>query len=258
MKAAVRYLERRLKGRVEEGVILGSGLGAVDLGSPGVEIPYGRIPGWPAGRVGGHPGRLSQIGRLLVLRGRTHLYEGRTAEEVARPVRVLARLGVRRLVLTNAAGAVRKTLRTGDLMRIEDHLNLTGDNPLRGVPRFVDLSSAWDPELGRRLDRAAKRRRLPLRRGVYAALPGPSYETPAEVRMLRALGADAVGMSTVPEAIAAADEGIRVAGLSVITNAAGPVSHGGVLEATARAAGRVGLLLREFFSQGPGGRKPSR
>ena len=248
-------LEDRLTRPPHTALILGSGLGDIDLGKPDLEIPYSEIPDFPAGRVEGHPGRLSVIGPLLVLRGRAHYYEGHDLDAITRPVALMARLGVETLVVTNAAGAINPALRPGDLMAITDHLNLMGVNPLRGSPRFVDMTRAYDPELLRRAAAAARRCRIRLRRGVYAAVAGPSYETPAEVRMLRKLGADAVGMSTVPEVIAAAAAGLRVFGLSILTNAAAgrsrrPVSHDEVLETMRTAAARVERLLGALFSAG--------
>jgi purine-nucleoside phosphorylase len=230
-------------------------MGDLDLGRPSIEVPYARIPGFPTVRVAGHPGRLSLIGGAAILRGRVHYYEGRSMDEVVRPVRVLARLGVTSLLLTNAAGGIHRALRTGEFMVIRDHLNLMGANPLRGGPHFLDLTSLYES-------------RLPslrgLRRGVYAGVAGPSYETPAETEMLRRLGADAVGMSTVPEALAAHRDGLRVVALSLITNAAAgtsrkPVSHAEVLEAASRAraamAARLGRILRDLVREpGPPGR----
>lgn len=240
---AAAHLRRRLPSIPRVAVVLGSGMGDLDLGRSSVEIPYARIPGFPRVRVAGHPGRLSLVGRAAILRGRVHYYEGHSMDEVVRPVRVLARLGVSRLILTNAAGAVNRSLRPGDLMAITDHLNLMGVNPLRGGPRFVDLSSIYD---------AAGLRGL--KRGVYAAMAGPSYETPAEIRMLRRLGADAVGMSTVPEAIAAREAGLKVTAFSVITNAAAgttkaPVSHADVLRTAARARGSMAAVLLRILAR---------
>jgi purine-nucleoside phosphorylase len=257
VRRAASALSRRLPTPPKTALILGSGLGGVDLGRVDRRIPYARVPGFPRARVGGHDGVLEAIGPVLVLRGRAHYYEGRTMDEVTRPVRVLARLGVRTLLLTNAAGSVRRSLRPGDLMVIRDHLNLMGISPLRGGPRFVDLSESYDAGL-RRL---ARRSGAGLREGVYAAVAGPSYETPAEIRMLRTLGADAVGMSTVPETIAAREAGLRVLGISLITNrGAGlsprPLSHDEVLRASTRARGRLEDLLRKILAGLPG-RRPS-
>jgi purine-nucleoside phosphorylase len=246
-EAASRFLRRRLPELPNAAVVLGSGMGGAELGRARASVPYASIPGFPRPTVPGHAGTLSLVGRTAVLRGRAHFYEGCSLEDAVRPVRALAALGVRTLVLTNAAGGIARRLRPGDLMLISDHLNLMGANPLRGSASFVDLTAAYDPAL-RRL---ARRADGGLREGVYAAMAGPSYETPAEVRMLRRLGADAVGMSTVPEAIAAREAGMRVLGISIIANRAaglgkGGVSHGEVLVATARAAGRLGLLLRKI------------
>jgi purine-nucleoside phosphorylase len=221
-------------------------MGDLDLGRPSLEIPYARVPGFPTVRVAGHPGRLSLVGGAAILRGRVHYYEGRSMDEVVRPVRALARAGVTSLLLTNAAGGIHRAFRTGDLMLIRDHLNLMGVNPLRGGPHFLDLTSVYET-------------RLPslrgLRRGVYAGVAGPTYETPAEITMLRRLGADAVGMSTVPEAIAARQAGLRVVALSLITNAAAgttrkPVSHAEVLEAAARSRAKMAKVLRRILSDG--------
>jgi purine-nucleoside phosphorylase len=238
---AAEFLRRRLPSLPRLAIILGSGMGDLDLGRPSIEVPYRRIPGFPRAKVAGHPGRLSLIGRAAILRGRAHYYEGHGMDEVVRPVRVLARLGVKTLILTNAAGAVSRALRPGDLMAITDHLNLMGVNPLRGGAHFTDLTGIYETGGLRG-----------LKRGVYAAMAGPSYETQAEIRMLRRLGADAVGMSTVPEAIAARQAGLRVLGVSVITNAAAgttkaPVSHAEVLEVAARARTKMAALLREII-----------
>ncbi len=251
------------------GVILGSGLGdfAARLGRA-VQIPYEEIPYFPVSRVPGHPGRLV-IGELAgdagpvavaTMQGRVHGYEGWTPEEVAFGARVLCGLGVRALLVTNAAGGVNPSFAPGDLVRITDHLNLSGQNPLTGEnderlgPRFPDLSDAYDPRLGAALDEAAAGLGIPLRSGVYACMAGPSYETPAEVRMLRALGADLVGMSTVPEVIAARHMGVPVAGISVVTNhAAGlarrPLSHEEVAETAGRVKDRLAPLVAAFLSR---------
>ncbi|HZE97005.1 MAG TPA: purine-nucleoside phosphorylase [Planctomycetota bacterium] len=243
VRRAADYLRRRLPTAPRRAVVLGSGLGDLDFGRVGTDVPYSRIPGFPAVQVAGHPGRLSLVGTTAILRGRVHFYEGHSLDDIVRPVRVLARLGVRTLVLTNAAGAVHPKLRPGDLMAIADHLNLMGINPLRGGPHFVDLSSVYEVPKG-----------LGLKSGVYAAMAGPSYETPAEVRMLRKLGADAVGMSTVPEAIVARQEGMRVIGISLITNLAagvgkGGVSHADVIRTAGRAREKLGRVLRKILAR---------
>jgi purine-nucleoside phosphorylase len=235
------FLRRRLPILPRVAVILGSGMGDLDLGRSTLDIPYARIPGFPRVRVAGHPGRLSLLGRAAILRGRVHYYEGHSMDEVVRPVRVMAALGVRQLVLTNAAGAVSRSLKPGDLMAITDHLNLMGVNPLRGGAHFVDLTKIYDTTGLRG-----------VKRGVYAAMAGPSYETPAEIEMLRRLGADAVGMSTVPEAIVARQAGMTVTAISVITNAAAgttkaPVSHAEVLKTAAAARTKMAALLRRIL-----------
>jgi len=242
VRRAADFLKRRLPTLPQSAVVLGSGLGDLDLGPATAEIPYDRIPGFPHVQVAGHPGRLTLVGKTAVLRGRVHYYEGRSLDEVVHPVRVLARLGIHRLILTNAAGGINRKLRVGDLMAIVDHLNLMGANPLRGGPHFLDLSSVYE------VPRVAR-----LKRGVYAAMAGPTYETPAEIRMLRTLGADAVGMSTVPEAIAARQAGLRVTGISLITNAAagtgkGPVTHAEVLATAEGARARMAALLLKILS----------
>jgi purine-nucleoside phosphorylase len=251
------------------GVVLGSGLaGFAERLERAVVIPYEEIPYFPVSRVPGHPGRLV-IGELpggplrvavAAMQGRVHAYEGWSAEDVAFGARVLCGLGVRALLVTNAAGGVNPSYAPGDLVRIVDHLNLSGVNPLVGEnddrlgPRFPDLTDAYDPRLGALLDEAAAAAGVPLRPGVYACMPGPSYETPAEVRMLRALGADVVGMSTVPEVIAARHMGVPVAGISVVTNyAAGlgrrALSHAEVAEAAERVKERLAAVVAGFLSR---------
>ena len=207
-------------------LILGSGLGAVaDSFSPELTVPYAEVPGLPQSKVPGHAGRFV-LGRLpasgapvVIAQGRSHLYEGLTAAEVTAGVRFLAsELGVQRLVLTNAAGAIDPTFHVGGLMLITDHLNLLGASPLTGGPHFHDMTEVYSSGLRQDFQSAADGLGLRLHQGVYAAVPGPQYETPAEIRMLRTLGAQAVGMSTVPEAIQARALGLEVAGLSLLTN----------------------------------------
>jgi purine-nucleoside phosphorylase len=212
------------------GVVLGSGLGAfADALAEAVSVPFASIPHFPASTVAGHGGALV-LGRsgsvpVAVMKGRVHHYEGYALADVVFPVRVLGRLGVKTLVVTNAAGAVNALYRPGELMVIEDHVNLLG-NPLVGPnedalgPRFPDMSEAYDRALRDAAQRASGEAGVVCHRGVYVAMSGPSYETPAEIRMVRALGADAVGMSTVPEVIAARHMGLRVVGLSCLTNMA--------------------------------------
>jgi purine-nucleoside phosphorylase len=260
------YARAWIRGRTEHrpvvGVVLGSGLGALaDRIEERVVIPYEEIPEFPAPTVTGHAGRLV-VGKLsgvtvAVLQGRSHLYEGASASTVAFGVRLLAWFGVRSLLLTNAAGAVNPALSPGELVRITDHLNLTGANPLTGPnderlgTRFPDMSEPYDARLGALLDACAARQGVGLGQGIYAGLAGPSYETPAEIRMLRTLGADLVGMSTVLEVIAARHAGVRVAAISVVTNlAAGlsaqALSHEEVLRAGAGAVERLDRLVQAW------------
>jgi len=235
----------------EVGVVLGSGLGAwAESLHQLIKIPYASIPHMPSSAVVGHAGNLclGQVGGVSVacLQGRVHLYEGHPLDRVVFGVRVLARLGCRAVLLTNAAGGVDPTFSPGDLMLITDHLNLMGRNPLIGPneevlgTRFPDMSDAYDPALGDAARAVAREVGLTLREGVYAGFLGPSYETPAEIRMLRALGANAVGMSTVPEVIALRHMGVRAGAISCITNLAAGLSptkldHSEV-EATAKQA----------------------
>lgn len=229
--AAVRTRAKGLAPRV--GVILGSGLGAFgDSLEDAVSVPYGEIPHFPTSTVVGHGGALA-LGRcrgvpVAVMKGRVHFYEGYTLEQVVFPARVLGRLGVETLVVTNAAGAVNTSYRPGELMLIEDHVNLLG-NPMLGPnddalgERFFDMSEAYDRGLRDAAEAACRAVGVRSHRGVYLALTGPSFETPAEIRAFRTLGADAVGMSTVPEVIAARHMGIRVVGVSCLTNMAAGV-----------------------------------
>src|SRR5262249_17131100 len=232
LEAAADGIGRRAKAKPVVGLVLGSGLGAFAEGLADREaIPYQDIPHFPVSTgVVGHAGELvlGTVGAtpVVVLSGRVHFYEGRPIADVVFPARVLARLGVGAVILTNAAGGVRLSFKPGDLMLITDHINGLGTNPLIGPnedalgPRFPDMSMVYDPSLRKIVKATAAKLRIPLREGVYIGLHGPSYETPAEIRMLRKLGVDAVGMSTVPEAIALRHAGVRVVGISTITNMA--------------------------------------
>ena len=259
MNDTIEFLRDRLQQAPSALLVLGSGLGvlAEELDSP-LRLAYEDVPGFPRSTVEGHAGALV-VGRLAGVRvaamaGRFHLYEGWSAAEVALPVRAMAAIGTPTLLLTNAAGGLRRGMTAGDLMLITDHLNLTWANPLTGpvLPGdtpFPDMSEPYDRELRRTMLAAALREGVPLGEGVYAGLPGPSYETPAEIRMLRWMGADAVGMSTVTEVVAARAAGMRVAALSCITNLAsglgvGPLSHEEVLAAGVEARGRMSSVLR--------------
>ncbi|HUF51190.1 MAG TPA: purine-nucleoside phosphorylase [Longimicrobiales bacterium] len=254
--AAIRAHDARVPA---VGLILGSGLGALaDEFERATALPFRDIPGFPAASVAGHAGRIV-LGELegvscAALQGRFHLYEGHDAATVALPVRVLLELGARTLIATNAAGGINRTFRAGDLMLIDDHINLMFRNPLigpvvNGDTRFPDMSRPYDAALQRVAEEVALEQRLRLVRGVYAAVLGPSYETAAEVRMLDRLGADAIGMSTVPEVVVARARGIPVLGISLISNAAAgigssPLSHEEVVAAGAEASGRLATLVR--------------
>jgi purine-nucleoside phosphorylase len=246
------------------GIVLGSGLGSLADGiEDAVAIPFEALPGWPVATAPGHAGRLL-LGHLagvpvVALQGRFHLYEGNAPGLVVQPVLLFRRLGARLVVLTNAAGGVNPAYGPGTLMVISDHLNLTGTSPLIGPnaeelgERFTDLTDVWAPAHRLALRAAADAEGVPLEEGVYAGLVGPNYETPAEVRMLHALGADAVGMSTVLEAIAARWAGLEVAGVSLVTNAGAgysgqPLTHDEVLAAGAEAGPRLARVLRRFIA----------
>lgn len=245
------------------GIILGSGLGAfADRFENAVRLPYAQLPHFPQSSVPGHAGRMV-VGLLegvpvVAMQGRVHAYEGYPHERVAFPARVLAALGVQNLIVTNAAGTVNASFAPGDLMVITDHINLAGWNPLTGPnderfgPRFPDFTEAYSLHLRELLQRSSERTQVELKQGVYAFLAGPCYETPAEIRMLRTLGADAVGMSTIPEVIVARHMGVKVLGISCITNmAAGmeskPLSHKDVAETAERAQERFSRLLADFL-----------
>lgn len=258
--AMIDAVRSRLDGREPEVMmVLGSGLGALaDEMEDAVRVAYGDIPGFPQTTVVGHAGALV-VGTLegvpaAVLQGRFHLYEGHAPALAALPVRLMKGLGARALIVTNAAGALNPTFEAGDLMLIDDHINLMGTNPLmgglvEGDTRFPDMTRAYDPKLKEVAMGVAAREGVRLRRGVYCAVLGPSYETPAEVRMLQHLGGDAVGMSTVPEVITARAMGVPVLGVSLISNlAAGispkPLDHSEVLEAAEQARSRFTSLVR--------------
>jgi purine-nucleoside phosphorylase len=257
-QTAAARLKKMSRLRPALAIVLGSGFHHV-LTALRVDkrIPFTRLPGFPIPRVSGHAGEL-YCGHLsgtpvMVLSGRAHFYEGHSMERVTFAVRALAAFGIRDLLLTNAAGGINPGFRPGDFMAVADHINFMGANPLRGetapgCPRFVDLTQTYDARLNKLLLQAARQCRIKLRSGVYLAVSGPSYETPAEIRAFARLGADAVGMSTVPEAVAARQCGLNVAALSCITNLAagrglGQLSHVEVLE----TAGRVKVLAAQLL-----------
>jgi purine-nucleoside phosphorylase len=246
-------------------IVLGSGLGDFANRLEGaVSIPYDAIPHWPASKVIGHEGRLVVGGlagrRVAALSGRAHFYEGHDLRTVTFATRVVARLGVKMLVLTNAAGGINVALEPGTLMVMDDHINMLGSNPLVGAnedrfgPRFPDMTEVYSTRLRAIADAAAKAQGLSIAHGVYVALLGPSYETPAEIRYLRTIGADAVGMSTVPEAIVARHMGVEVLGISCITNAAAgvlpePLDHNEVMEVARRVRGAFAALLEGIIGR---------
>ncbi len=253
------FLKSRIRSAPKVMIVLGSGLGALgDQIEDAVRIPFGEIPGFVASAVEGHKG-MFVAGKLegvdvVALQGRFHLYEGHSASMAALPIRAMAALGARTLIVSNAAGALNPAFPPGILMVIDDHINLMWRNPLigpvaEGETRFPDMSQPYARELQELAERVALEHRIPVTRGVYLAVLGPSYETPAEIRMFRKFGGDAVGMSTIPEVIAARGLGVRVLGISLITNAAAgstgtPLSHEEVIEAGREAGGRFIALVR--------------
>jgi inosine/guanosine/xanthosine phosphorylase family protein len=269
--ARIDALEAAVRARTDlrpvAGVVLGSGLGGLaDEVEDAVTIPFEDLPGWPAATAPGHVGRLllGSIGAtpVVLLQGRFHMYEGNDPGLVVQPVLLFQRLGAQLVVLTNAAGGINRDFGPGTLMVIADHVNLTGRTPLLGPnadgigPRFPDLTNAWDPEIRERLKAAGQAEGVDLAEGVYAGLMGPQYETPSEVRLLHTLGADAVGMSTVLECIAARWAGLKVCGVSLVTNAGAGytgevLTHEEVLAAGAEAGPRLARVIRRFLEDLP-------
>lgn len=265
VEEAAAALRARCGPLPETAIVLGSGLGDfADTLLEAIATPYGQIPHWPASNVVGHAGRLV-VGnvagkRLAALSGRVHYYEGHDLGTIVFPIRVMGRLGVKRVILTNAAGGINTGFGQGALMIIDDHINLLGSNPLVGAnddrfgPRFPDMSEVYSQRLRAVADEAARAKHVPVSHGVYVAVHGPSYETPAEIRFFRTIGADAVGMSTVPEAIAARHMGLDVLGISCITNmAAGvlpqPLVHDEVMETARRVRGSFIALLEGIIER---------
>jgi purine-nucleoside phosphorylase len=262
-EVAAKFIQRKSKRRPKIALVLGSGLGAfADEFANAVKIPYAKIPHFPRSTAIGHAGQLV-IGKVegidvAGMQGRVHLYEGYCIKEVTFPVRVFALMGVKAVILTNAAGGIKRDFTQGRLVVLCDHINLQGVNPLSGPndehfgPRFPDMSTAYDRRFREVALAEGGRHGIDLGEGVYAALAGPSYETPAEIRYLRTIGADLVGMSTVPEVIAARHSGIRVLGISCVTNAAAgildqPLNHKEVLETADRVKGQFIALLRALI-----------
>lgn len=262
---AAEYIMERLKAKPAIGMILGSGLGQMAENIENSQVvDYSDIPGFPVSTVEGHAGRLiagQLMGQqVIAMQGRFHFYEGYPMGEVIFPVRVMKLLGVERLIVTNAAGGVNRGFKPGDLMLITDHINLMGDNPLIGRnvdeigTRFPGMSDAYDKELVKTAALCAQRLSIDIKQGVYCAVTGPSYETPAEIRMVGILGGDAVGMSTVPEVIAAVHCEMKVLGISCITNMAAGIlhhapSHREVLEVGRKVQDRFIMLLKEILKE---------
>jgi purine-nucleoside phosphorylase len=263
VEQAKNYLLDKMGSPPECAIIMGSGLSAIDeiLSGP-QRIHYVSIPHFPVPKVEGHRGQVvfGKAGnrQVVVFEGRVHYYEGNTMAEVTFCTRVIGRLGTACLILTNASGAINPYFARGHLMLITDHINLMGANPLSGPnqdrwgPRFLDQTQVYDPHLRQKLKTAGDYCGIPLCEGVYVAMAGPTYETPAETRYLRTLGADAVGMSTVPEAIVARHMGMKVAGLSMLANVASevsgkPIDHSEVLDTATEMQGDLGILLQRFF-----------
>ncbi len=265
VKEAVSYVEENIDVQPRLALILGSGLGVLadEIENADV-IPYEEIPNFPESTVEGHAGQLVcgelEEQKVIALQGRFHYYEGYEMQEIALPVRVMAELGCKGLFVTNAAGGVNRNFDPGNFMLISDHINLMGDNPLRGEnldelgPRFPDMTTAYDATWQDQAEEIAREESIKMRRGVYAGMGGPSYETPAEIRMLETLGADAVGMSTVPEVIAAQHMNLRVLGISCITNmAAGilpqPLSHDEVVKIAEEVKPDFIRLIRSLLQE---------
>jgi len=258
-EAAAQFIRKKTKLQPKIALVLGSGLGAfADEFAAATRIPYAKIPHFPRSTAIGHAGQLV-IGKVdgievAGMQGRVHLYEGYSPQDVAFPIRVFSRLGAKAVILTNAAGGIKKEFTQGRLVVISDHINLQGANPLSGPnadefgPRFPDMTNAYDKKFRELTLAAGRRLNIDLGEGVYAALAGPSYETPAEIRYLRSIGADLVGMSTVPEVIAARHAGLRALGISCVTNAAAgvlerPLDQNEVLETAERVKSQfIGLL----------------
>ncbi len=262
-ESAAQFIFSKTNLRPQIALVLGSGLGAfADEFENAAKVPYAAIPHYPRSTAIGHAGQLvlGKVDEIPVaaMQGRVHLYEGYSAKDVAFPIRVFARMGIKAVILTNAAGGIKREFVQGQLVVIKDHINLQGVSPLTGPnderfgPRFPDMTSAYDRRFREMTIDEGSRNHIGLYEGVYAALPGPSYETPAEIRYLRTIGADLVGMSTVPEVIAARHSGMRVLGISCVTNAAAgildqPLDHKEVLETGDRVRGQFIALLKSVI-----------
>lgn len=267
MQKTIEYIKEKITSlniKPEIGIVLGSGLGKIADEIEGIKIPYSEIPGFKSSTIEGHSGNFA-IGELcsknlIAMQGRLHFYEGYSLKDVVYPVQVMKFLGVQNLIVTNASGGINKSFNPGDLMIIEDHINFTGNNPLIGAnikelgPRFFDMSEAYSKDFIKLAQDTAKELNIDIKKGIYAGVTGPNYETPAEVKMLRMLGADAVGMSTVPEVIAANHAGLKVFGVSCITNmAAGvldqPLNHEEVIETAGKVEEDFKKLIKIVVSK---------
>ena len=262
---AVSTLKRHISDQPQIGIILGSGLGGlVDEIENSVSVRFEDIPHFPVSSVDGHRGEVlcgTLCGAsLLALSGRVHYYEGYAMQQVVFPIRVMAAFDVKTVIVTNSVGAINAAYNPGDIVAIRDHINLMGANPLKGSNVFVDLTEAYSRDLRNLAHQMADRQDITLQSGVYAAYSGPSYETPAEIRALRTMGADMVGMSTVPEVIQAKSLGMKVLGLSMITNmAAGmsakPLSHQDVIKTSKKASAKFGALVKAIIGELEGRQK---
>lgn len=262
---AINFISGKIGQKPKRGIILGSGLGSLaeSIEDPKV-IPYTDIPYWPRSTAPGHAGKLV-FGSLegvptIIMQGRVHYYEGYTMEEVVFPVRVLGKLGIKTLIVTNASGGINTDIPPGGIVAIQDHINFMGTNPLIGEnndevgPRFPDMTEAYDREYIQKLEVAAEKQNIKINKGTYIAFSGPSFETPAEIRMAEALGADIVGMSTVPEVITANHMGIRVCGISCVANAAAGISknkltHREVLDTMKNSSASICRLISAFLRE---------
>lgn len=258
IRESIEFIRGKTDLKPEIGIILGSGLGSLADEVEGIKIPYKNIPHFPVSKVPGHKGNLAmgkmEEKKIMALQGRSHFYEGYSMEEVTYPVRVMKELGIEILIVTSASGGINRGFRPGDLMVITDHINFMGVNPLRGRKEFVDMSFAYDKDLIALSTGIAKEQGIEIKKGVYIAVPGPSYETPSEIKAFEKIGADTIGMSTVPEVIVAKSLGMRVLGISCITNmAAGilekPISHEEVIGTTRKVEEKFKKLVREIIKR---------
>ncbi|MCK4816698.1 purine-nucleoside phosphorylase [bacterium] len=256
IKESIDFIRGKTDVKPGVGIILGSGLGPLADEIEGARILYKDIPHFPVSKVPGHKGNLV-IGaleekKIVAMKGRSHYYEGHSLEEITYPVMVMKELGAEILMVTNAGGGINKDFKPGDLMAITDHINFMGANPLRGKTEFIDMTFAYDKELIELTEKIASNQEIGMKKGVYIAVPGPSYETSSEIKAFEKLGADAVGMSTVPEVIVAKSLGMRVLGISCITNMAAGIlkkslSHEEVIETTRKVEEKFKKLVREII-----------